>query len=53
MELLFQNIKKVCEHCQKEFIITAEEQDMALRKGGKVDRRFCRDCLKRWRNGEI
>jgi len=53
MDPLFQEIKKVCENCQKEFVITPQEQEMALEKGGKIERRYCRDCLKKWRKSEI
>jgi len=53
MTPLFQEIKKICGNCQKEFVITAEEQEMALEKGGKVERLYCRECLKKWRKGEV
>ncbi len=53
MKEIFQDINKICNNCQKKFIITAQEQDMALNKGGKIFRSYCRECLKKWRRGEI
>lgn len=47
------NTIKICPYCKKEFIITAEERKTALSKGGKIKRKYCRSCLKRWRKGEI
>ena len=32
---------------------TKEEKLAALNKGGRLDREYCRDCLKKWRRGEI
>lgn len=48
-----QDIKKNCGYCEKEFIISVESQKEALQKGGKIDRKYCNECLLRWRRGEI
>jgi len=48
-----QDIKKVCEYCRKEFVISQASQEEALKRGGKIDRKYCNECLLRWRKGEI
>lgn len=48
-----QDIKKICENCDKEFVISKESQEEALGKGGKIDRKYCNECLLRWQKGEI
>lgn len=50
---MMQEIKKICENCGKKFIISQESQEEALEKGGKIDRKYCNECLLRWRKGEI
>jgi Pyruvate/2-oxoacid:ferredoxin oxidoreductase delta subunit len=50
---MIQDIKKICEYCDKEFVISQESQKEALKKGGKIDRKYCNGCLLRWRKGEI
>ncbi len=47
------DITKICPACKKEFAITAKEQKFAISKGGIFHRRYCRECLGRWRRGEI
>ena len=44
---------KICKYCKKSFEETDEEKLTALSKGGGLDRDYCRDCLKKWRKGEI
>ena len=48
-----QAIKKICKYCGKEFVISRESQEETLKKGGKIDRNYCHNCLLRWRKGEI
>jgi len=47
------NITERCFNCGKNFIITAEEQKAALQKGGLIKRKYCRECLLKWREGKI
>ena len=43
----------ICKNCRKKIEITDEEQLVALSKGGRLKREYCRECLKKWRRGEI